>query len=150
MTITGGLGAAVVAFDGAPEVKRLLLFFAAICNFVLILIAWRVRKTMEVLLIKIFLYEGEDKGKTGFFVLKCFTGLFATVACILIAAAILFPTAWLSGDAERESKKDGVNKTINAPGSNLNITNAAPAACVPRFSQGYESGTDARRPRIAK
>jgi hypothetical protein len=121
MTITGGLGAAVLAFDGATEVKRLLLFFAGICNFVLILIAWRVRKTMEALLVKIFLYEGVAKSKSGFFVLKCFTALFAMVACILIVAAIFAPTSWLSRDAGNSSKKDGIYNTINAPGSNLKV-----------------------------
>lgn len=121
MTITGGLGAAVLAFDGAPEVKRLLLIFAGICNCVLILIAWRVRRTMEQLLVKIFLYEGEIKTKTGFFVLKCFTVLFAIVALILIGAATLFPDHWLSGANVEPNDKSRICSNINAPGSNLNI-----------------------------
>ncbi|MEL6654335.1 MAG: hypothetical protein AAFQ87_26395, partial [Bacteroidota bacterium] len=63
MTITGGVGAAVVAFDGAIEIKRILLFFIGACNVILILIAWRVRDIMEGLLVKIFLYEGLEKPK---------------------------------------------------------------------------------------
>lgn len=109
MTITGGLGAAVIAFDGATEIKRLLLVFSAICNFVLILIAWRVRKIMEVLLKKIFKYEGEEKPKTGFFVLKCFSGLFAIVGIILIFSAILFPVKWLSSEDSSTSQKDHIS-----------------------------------------
>lgn len=121
MTITGGLGAAVLAFDGALEVKRLLLFFAGVCNFVLILIAWRVRQTMEQLLKKIFKYEGLSKPKSGFFVLKCFTGLFAIVGIILFCAAIFFPNTWLSGNAGKKSEKEIIHNTINAPNGNFNI-----------------------------
>lgn len=106
MTITGGIGAAVIAFDGATEIKRLLLFFGAICNVTLILIGWRVRTIMETLLKKIFQYEGRTKPKTGFFVLKCFTGLFAIVATILICASIFFPSKWLSSNDEKDTKKD--------------------------------------------
>jgi hypothetical protein len=96
MTITGGLGAAVIAFDGATEIKRLLLVFAGICDFVLILIGWRIRQIMEVLLKKIYDYEGKKKPKTGFFVLKCFSALFAGVGVMFFSAAALFPARWLS------------------------------------------------------
>ncbi len=121
MTITGGLGAAVIAFEGAPEVKRLLLFFAGICNFVLIFIAWRVRRMMEVLLIKIFKYENQSKSKSGFFVLKCFTGLFAAVACILIGASISFPVSWLTGESEKQDTQPNVCSTTNIYDSIVNL-----------------------------
>lgn len=91
MTITGGVAAAVFAFDGAIEIKRALLIFIGICNFILILIAWRVRQIMEKLLVKIFKYEGLNKPKARFFVLKCFTAMFAFVSAIAIIIAVFFP-----------------------------------------------------------
>lgn len=121
MTITGGLGAAVLAFDGAPEIKRLLLVFSGICNFVLILIAWRVRTIMETLLKKVYRYEGKEKPKTGFFVLKCFSALFAIVGIILIFAAAFFPTAWLSKEAARATQEGHAFSSVSAPGSKIVI-----------------------------
>ncbi|QFT78875.1 hypothetical protein [Erythrobacter sp. THAF29] len=96
ITITGGIGAAVIAFDGAVEIKRLLLAFAGLSNFVLIAIAWRVRQIMERLLIKTFAFEGLDKPKTGFFVLKCFSALFFIIGALLIYASLFFTGEMLS------------------------------------------------------
>lgn len=94
MTITGGLGAAILAFDGPIDVKRYLLFFIAVCNTSFIFIAWRVRRVMETLLIKIFAFEGITKPESKFFVLRFFILLFGVVSFFSIYTSIWAEDSW--------------------------------------------------------
>lgn len=96
MTITGGLGAAILAFDGPIEVKRYLLFFVAVCNISFIFIAWRVRQVMEALLIKIFAFEGKSKPKSHFFVLTFFCVLFLLVSAFSAYTSIWAEDTWFA------------------------------------------------------
>lgn len=95
MTITGGLGAAILAFDGAPDIKRYLLVFIALCNVSFMFMGWRVRKTMETLLVKILQFEGIDKPVSGFLVLKLFTALYVLVVLSCTGVAFFAPNNWL-------------------------------------------------------
>lgn len=99
MTITGGLGAAILAFDGATDIKRYLLIFVALCNISFMFMGWRIRKTMEVLLIKILKFEGIEKPDSGFFVLKLFTALYTLVALASAWVAFFAPDSWLEKPA---------------------------------------------------
>jgi len=101
MTITGGLGAAILAFDGPTELKRFILFFVAICNVSLIFIAWRIRGTMEALLIKIHKFEGLKKPLSSFFVLRVFTFLFLMVALAAALGSIFGDNSWFDKDSEK-------------------------------------------------
>ena len=101
MTITGGLGAAILAFDGPTELKRFILFFVAICNVSLIFIAWRIRGTMETLLIKIHKFEGLEKPPSGFFVLKVFTFLFLMVAIAAAFGSVFGNNSWFDKGSEK-------------------------------------------------
>ena len=100
MTITGGLGAAIFAFEGTPDLKRYLLVFIALCNISFILIGWRVRMNMETVLIKILRFEGIDKPKSNFIVLKSFIALYTIVAICTTFAAAFAPDAWLEKPQE--------------------------------------------------
>lgn len=83
MTITGGLLFGVAKFEMSDFSKAALLIFAALINIIFSNVLWRLRDVMDIILLKINHYEGEQH-KRGFVVVKWFIAgmVVSAVACL--------------------------------------------------------------------
>jgi hypothetical protein len=89
MTLTGGIAAGVGTIRFSPQVQSALLFFLCLCNISFVVIILRLRLgVMEMLLKRIYEYEGRKKPRTSYAVVTVFTLLFSVSGAFALYGAL--------------------------------------------------------------
>lgn len=94
MSLTGGLGIVVATFDLSDPTRRAILIFAGIINLAFILVLFRLRNVIDLLLKEIHDYQN-TKHQRGFFVVRVLSSI------LLVGMLGSFYFAWNVSDVFR-------------------------------------------------